>query len=221
MISDEIARASTYMLAMVLSLTLHEAAHALLAKLQGDSTAQDEGRLTLNPLVHLDPLGTIIIPLMGALTNTLVIGWAKPVPVNTHNLHNQRWGPVWVALAGPLTNLLLTLMLCIGLALYQKHLVEAVPPGSFFFPLLKLAFAMVSINAALAFFNLIPVPPLDGSALVEAVLPRNARQLWDSYVVPYGFMLLLVVMLTSGLPWVGKMAGAYIALARGVAARLV
>lgn len=214
---DEIAKASTYLLGMVLSLTFHEFAHAAVAKSQGDDTAQDEGRLTLNPAAHIDPLGTILIPLLGALTNTLVIGWAKPVPITASRMRNK-WSPVLVSLAGPGANLLICLILSIGLVVYQKSLTTVMPPESFFFPLIKLAYAMISMNAVLAFFNLIPVPPLDGAAMLEATLPPKGKDFYEAYVVPYGFMFLLLMMMTIGLPWIGRMASTYIAFCQGLAA---
>lgn len=220
-LAEEIAKASTYILGMVLSLTFHEAAHAAVAKSQGDTTAEDEGRLTLNPMAHIDPLGTILIPMLGALTNTMVIGWAKPVPIKISRMRNMKWSPLLVALAGPAANLLICLLLTMFLVGYQKSLTQLLPPGSFLFPFIKLASAMISMNAALAFFNLIPVPPLDGAAMLEATLPAAGREFYETYVVPYGFMLLLVIMMTVGLPWVGRMASFYIALCQALAYSLL
>ncbi len=179
-----------YILVVLLfSAILHEIAHGFSAKLQGDNTAEAAGRLTLNPLPHLDPFGSIILPLLLALpaffgAPVFIIGWAKPVPYNPNNLRNKKWGPALVALAGPLTNIFIALFF--GLMLRSVFLFSALPASFGVF----LA-VIVWINLLLAVFNLLPFPPLDGSKLLFAFFPyawSNAR-IW---LERNGFILLLI-----------------------------
>ena len=155
-------------IALILSIVLHEVAHGYAANWLGDPTARLSGRLNLNPLVHIDPLGSVIIPALLFLSNAgILFGWAKPVPYNPYNLRNQRWGEAIVAAAGPLTNILLALI-------FATLIRMAIPLGlssSF----IELASYIVFINILLAFFNLIPIPPLDGSKILESVLPYNLQ----------------------------------------------
>jgi Zn-dependent protease len=150
--------------AFVLSVVVHECAHGFMALWNGDTTARDRGRLTLNPLPHVDPIGSILVPGILMLAHSPVLfGWAKPVPINWANLRNPRDDSVKVALAGPASNLLL--------ALAFAALVRLAPESGFFAPLGVMGYAGVVINCALAFFNLIPIPPLDGSWVLMRFLP--------------------------------------------------
>lgn len=158
--------------ALLISLSTHEYSHALAAFLLGDGTAQRAGRLTLNPAAHVDPVGTIIIPLVqlvGAMAGTPIpiFGWAKPVPFNPYNLKYGKWGAVIVALAGPVSNFLLAFvyLLMMRVAIFGLHL----PAGNMLIIFLTV---LVMINVVLGVFNFIPVPPLDGSKLLHA--------LWDA-----------------------------------------
>jgi Zn-dependent protease len=157
--------------AFVLSVVVHECAHGLVALWNGDPTARDRGRLTLNPIPHVDPVGSLLLPLaLVLLRSPVVLGWAKPVPINWANLRNPRNDPVKVALAGPASNLLLAVAFAV--------LVRLAPaPGAsggvnaFLAPLAVMGYAGVVMNCALALFNLIPVPPLDGSWVLMRFLP--------------------------------------------------
>jgi Zn-dependent protease len=153
----------------IVSVALHEFAHGYAAFLQGDMTAKYAGRLTPNPLKHLDLVGSIIVPALLVLSGSPAFGWAKPVPYNPYNLRNRRWGEVAVAAAGPLANLILAVVF--GLA------ARAVGESSPFF---DFAFAVVIINVALALFNLMPVPPLDGSKILGGLLGRHGRWLVEA-----------------------------------------
>ena len=170
---------------LVLSAAIHEYMHAWMADRLGDSTARDLGRLTINPLAHLDWFGSVFLPLLLVFSNSpLVFGYAKPVPFNPYNLRDQKWGPAKVALAGPLGNFILAL--AFGLVLR-------------FVPALDLQLAtfisyIVFINLILMVFNLIPIPPLDGSKIFAAFLPYNL-QLKYFRLEPYGMMLVIFFML--------------------------
>ncbi|HCC22325.1 hypothetical protein A2480_02085 [Candidatus Uhrbacteria bacterium RIFOXYC2_FULL_47_19] len=153
------------LLALYVSLTVHEFSHAFSAYLQGDQTAQRSGRLTLNPLAHIDPVGTVLVPLLGALSGFPLIGWAKPVPFNPHNLKNSRWGSVAVALAGPISNFV---MAFVFLGLLRLAVINFALPQSNL--LVVFLFLLVTVNVVLGIFNFIPVPPLDGSKLLHALL---------------------------------------------------
>jgi Zn-dependent protease len=150
---------------LVVSVVLHELAHGLVADRLGDPTARLAGRLTLNPLPHLDPVGSVLLPAALAVSgSSFLFGWAKPVPFNPLHLRDRRWGPALVGVAGPLANVLLAAVAALGV----RHGV----PGT---PVLQ---AVVVINLVLAVFNLIPIPPLDGSRLVSPVLPRELRRVF-------------------------------------------
>jgi Zn-dependent protease len=173
-------------LALVLSITIHEFAHVLSAYLQGDQTGRLMGRLTLNPLKHLDPYGTIFMVL--SMLAGFGIGWGKPAPFNPNNLRNRRWGPFFVALAGPFSNI--GLVALFGYTL--RFLGPSLPDGNLLVTFLQV---MTLINAGLAAFNLLPVPPLDGSRILGAVLGE-----YNPLVVTlnrYGFLILLVLIVIA------------------------
>ncbi len=141
---------------LVLSVVTHECAHGVAALACGDTTARDQGRITLNPLPHIDPVGSVLLPLILAVTRApVMLGWAKPVPINPANFRDPRNAPVWVALAGPASNAVLAL---IGAAVARLA-----PDHGLFAPVRDIGIAAVVINLALGLFNLIPIPPLDGS----------------------------------------------------------
>lgn len=166
---------------IVFSSIIHEYCHAWAACAQGDFTAKNEKRLTLNPIPHLDMLGTVIIPLFLLFFANAFIGWAKPVPINPYNFKNQKWGIILVSLAGPASNLLIALIL--GLLIRFSV-----------FPFLVLPFGLiVYINIFLALFNLIPVPPLDGSKLLLDRLPKLEEKFSRSYV---GIFIALIIAIT-------------------------
>jgi Zn-dependent protease len=163
---------------IVLSATFHEYAHGFAAHALGDDTAKQMGRLTLNPIKHLDVWGTVVVPLLFILTAGSFIGWAKPVPYNPLNLRDKRYGSLKVAIAGPASNILIAIILGIALRFFNMTLIAADTTGAFAFELVvQLVAFIVYVNIFLALFNLIPVPPLDGSKIVFDLIPGSARVL--------------------------------------------
>jgi Zn-dependent protease len=167
---------------LMFSVIVHEVAHGYVALLNGDPTARLSGRIPLNPIPHIDPVGTILLPLILLLTGSrLLFGWAKPVPVNPSYFRNYRLGEVTCSFAGPASNLLLAVLFSFILRLGLGG------PG-----LMLLAYYGCTINIFLALFNLIPIPPLDGSHLVAAFLPYRLAQMYR-YLEPVGFIILLLL----------------------------
>ena len=168
-----------------MSVVVHEVSHGFVAEHLGDPTARLAGRLTLNPLKHIDPVGSIFVPLILIVSKApFVFGWAKPVPYNPHNLRNKRWGEAQVALAGPLSNILLALVF--GLLIRFILVLGISLPISFF----RITSTIVIVNLVLAFFNLVPVPPLDGSKILFAFLPARFI-IWRRTLESYGFILVI------------------------------
>lgn len=157
---------------IVLSATFHEYAHGFIAYKLGDSTAKDEGRLTLNPLAHIDLMGTVIIPLFLLFFGGIFIGWAKPVPYNPYNLRDQKYGSLKVGIAGPGANLLIALILGVFLR-FIPNLSPFFPPEADPLAAEMALSIIVYINIFLGFFNLIPLPPLDGSKVFMDLFPRS------------------------------------------------
>lgn len=181
---------------LLYAIVIHEVAHGWVARQLGDDTAYRMGRLTLNPLKHIDPIGTILVPLVLILTVGFAFGWAKPVPVNFNNLRNRRRDTILVAAAGPLANLLMA----IAWALIAK-LASLLPDSITMLtaPLILMSMFGMIINAILMVFNLIPIPPTDGGRIATSLLPpRLGYQL--SRVEPYGFLIILALLL-SGVIW--------------------
>lgn len=171
---------------LLFSVIVHEVAHGYLAWLNGDPTARLAGRVTLNPIPHIDPIGTILLPLLLLVTGSRVIfGWARPVPVNPANYSNSRLGEVTTSFAGPASNLLLATLFA-----FLLHL-KLGGPG-----LVLLAYYGCTINIFLALFNLLPIPPLDGSHLVAAFLPYRLLRLYR-YLEPVGFVIILLLFYTG------------------------
>ncbi len=179
---------------LLLSLTIHEAAHAVTANWYGDPTARHLGRISLNPAVHVDPVGTVILPLLGILAGGFVFGWAKPVPVNPANLRRPRQDFLVIAAAGPASNI----VLAIG-ASWLLAAVGLEAAGGWAGAVATFAFAMLQLNLLLAVFNMIPVPPLDGGNVLAGLLPEWLAEPYDRLVRPWGFVILLVLMATGGL----------------------
>jgi Zn-dependent protease len=176
---------------LLLSLSIHESAHAWAADRLGDPTGRALGRVTLNPLVHIDPIGTIVFPLVGFIAGGFIFGWAKPVPVNTANFKEPRTSHVMVAAAGPLSNIIAA----VGFLFLIKAVQFANPgdlSGTLWEPIALFFRAGLILNIILAVFNLIPIPPLDGSWILEGVLPNELSKL-VSMIRPYGFLLLLLL----------------------------
>lgn len=176
---------------LLISLTVHEAAHAWTADRLGDPTARVLGRVSLNPIVHIDLIGTVILPLLAAFSRLPLIGWAKPVPVNPRNLRYPRRDFMIVAAAGPISNLLQAVIAAIVLRAANAAMSAGVPAWAY--AVLTLA---VEINLLLAFFNLIPVPPLDGGNVLLGLLPPRAAVLY-SQLRQYGFIVLYALLLTG------------------------
>jgi Zn-dependent protease len=203
--------AAVEFIVLLLSLSVHESAHAFTADMLGDPTARYLGRVTLNPVVHADLFGTIIFPLIGLFTGGILFGWAKPVPVNPSKLRNPSRDYMLVAAAGPISNLLMALgcfaVLMIaktvspdGARLVRDVAYYGVPDGgnSILTPLAVVAFNGILLNIVLAVFNLIPVAPLDGAAVLSGLLPQSLASVIEQ-IQPYGFMILLG-LLYLGIP---------------------
>lgn len=183
--------------ALLFSLSLHESAHAWVADYLGDYTARYLGRVSLNPLVHADPIGTFVFPLIGYMTGMPVFGWAKPVPVNPLNLKNPKMDHLFIAAAGPASNIIAAAGFLLGLKLITGLFAFQVVTGHVvIYPLFVLFHASLMINVLLAVFNLIPIPPLDGSWILSGLLSDRFSELMDS-IRPYSFVL-LILLLWSG-----------------------
>lgn len=173
---------------VLLSITVHEVCHGYTAYLFGDPTAKNAGRLTLNPVRHIDPVGLLVLIITGMAG--MAIGWAKPVPVDPRYFKKPRMKMMWVSLAGPSANILLAIVT----AFLYKHF-GGVVSQTFFYPLVFMAQYLVMINVGLAVFNLIPIHPLDGSHIMEGLLPLKAAYSY-SKLRPYGFIILLLLIFT-------------------------
>ena len=189
-ISGIVQTITIYAIPVIFAITLHEAAHGYVAKYFGDATAYVQGRVTLNPLKHIDPVGTILIPLvLAVLPFGFVFGYAKPVPVSFGNLRNPKRDMIWVALAGPGANLIQALLwLAIGTAITRAGIREP-----FFAQVVE---AGVIVNCVVFAFNLVPVPPLDGGRVVMGLLPTRASIAYGR-IEPYGFFVVLALVATG------------------------
>ena len=178
-----------WIIPVLFAITLHEAAHGWIASKFGDHTARMMGRVTLNPVKHIDPVGTILVPAALLIMSTgFIFGWAKPVPINFRALRSQKSGMIWVALAGPGANFLMA----VGWVLV------AIISINFNIPiLLKMAGIGIFFNILLAVFNLLPIPPLDGSRVISALLPRPLASKYGQFE-QYGFLILLGLMYIGG-----------------------
>lgn len=178
---------------LVVAVILHEISHGVVALWFGDDTAKKAGRLTLNPLPHIDPFGSIILPAFGAVTGIPVIAWAKPVPVNPNRMRNPRRDMLWVGLVGPFTNFaLMGAGAFVARSLYQSYTFH--PASLVDYPLLfQIAFTFALANLFLGVFNLLPIPPLDGSSLLERVLPASWLPHWYRFR-PYGMLVLFALI---------------------------
>lgn len=185
-----IQKISVYALPVLFAITLHEAAHAYVAKYWGDSTAYNLGRVSLNPLRHIDLVGTILLPLMCLAVGGFLFGWAKPVPVRFGNLRNVRAGMRWVAAAGPLANFAMAVLwvLLFKLAVVMNNAYSE--------PLALMSQAGIGINVVLMVLNLMPLLPLDGGRIVESLLPPGLAYQY-SRIEPYGMWVLLALVVTG------------------------
>jgi Zn-dependent protease len=189
------------MIALIIALTLREATRALTAKILGDRTPELDGRLTLNPVPHIDPVGTLLFPFIGALLGGFIFGWAKPVHVDPRYFKNPKWGHIIVAASGPASSFLFTFVALIGM-----QLMSGAQEGSVLIGFYRLFEQLAWISAILAVFNLLPVYPLDGGTIVYELLPYEGKRKYEEYVIPYGSFALLGLMLLGGLNWLGYVA---------------
>ena len=187
-----IQKIAVYALPVLFAITLHEAAHGYVARHFGDVTAYATGRISLNPLRHIDLVGTVIVPLVSLLVADILFGWAKPVPVNFSNLRNPKQDMLWVAAAGPFSNLVMALGWAVALKLGA-----GLAPGNFASTWLVLVGACgVFVNVIFMVLNLLPLPPLDGGRIVVSLLPH--RMAWRfAQIERFGFIILIVLLLTG------------------------
>jgi len=171
---------------VLFSITVHEVCHGYAAYRLGDPTAKLAGRLTLNPIKHIDIVGLLVLFI------TRMIGWAKPVPVDPRYFKNPRKDMMWVSLAGPASNLVLAVVFAVIFKLFG-----GIIAGSYLYPLSYMIRIMIMINVGLAIFNLIPIPPLDGSHILEGLLPHEMASTYSRLMAPYGFIILLVLIFSG------------------------
>ncbi len=179
-----------YALPVIFAITVHEAAHGYVAKYFGDMTAYNEGRISLNPIKHIDPFGTILLPALTIMLGGILFGWAKPVPVNFANLRNPKKDMLWVAAAGPASNFIMAIIWVFVI----KFAINA--PESIAYPLSMMGKAGISINIVLMVLNLLPLPPLDGGRIAVSLLPNELAQKF-SQLERYGFIILIVLLFTG------------------------
>lgn len=186
--------------AILLALTIHEFAHGWVAYRLGDTTAADAGRLTFNPLAHLDPFGALML-MFGPF------GWARPVPVNILNLRNRRQGVFWVSAAGPLSNILLAV--AVGLFVRFSGVLSVLPESSATGYVGKFILLLVTLNLGIAFFNLLPIPPLDGSKILLSLLPHQHAQTYMRFAAraPQVFLILIMVEWVLNIPTISLILG--------------
>lgn len=187
-----------YIVALLFSITIHEVSHGVVANNLGDPTAKNLGRLTLNPLKHLDMFGSIILPLLTLTLGGFLFGYAKPVPYNPYNLNDKKWGPAKIALAGPASNIILAVLLGLTLRFLPDVFSSALVP--------QFLATAVMMNLFLAVFNLFPVPPLDGHWILMTVLPASFNWL-KNILYQQSFLILLIVLFfifPLVVPWIGK-----------------
>ncbi|MGE5162024.1 MAG: site-2 protease family protein [Betaproteobacteria bacterium] len=188
---DIIQKIAVYAIPVIFAITVHEAAHGYVARMFGDNTAYVLGRVTLNPIKHIDPLGTIVIPIAMVLLTGFMFGWAKPVPVDWGSLRKPKRDMIWVAAAGPGVNLVMAVIW----ALVYRTLSAAGVEESYFY---YVAQAGIAVNLVFMALNLLPIPPLDGGRIVSGLLPTRMSIAY-SRIEPYGLFILLGLMFTGAL----------------------
>jgi len=183
---------------LLFSLSVHESAHAWTALMEGDPTAQSRGRISLNPLVHIDIIGTVVMPLLMIFTGIPAIGWAKPTPVDPRYFKNVRRGQIIVSGAGPASNLLLALLFTAGLFVAVRVISE--PSATH--PAILFLLIGVQLNVLLAVFNMVPLPPLDGSHILQWALPNGLGHRYIRAIAPYGGYILLALVVSGAFRYV-------------------
>ena len=197
MLGLDLGQLATIFAVLIFSLSVHESAHAWAAWRLGDSTAQRLGRISLNPMMHVDPVGTLLLPLIAFTTGAPIIGWAKPVPVNPQHLERPRRDFLYIAAAGPISNVILAALASVVMRMVPVSPIEiGIGTG---LPVWGIAATAFELNLLLAVFNMVPVPPLDGGNVLAGLLPSGLAHLFDRVVRPWGFLLLYALLLTGAL----------------------
>ncbi|MFM8393498.1 MAG: site-2 protease family protein, partial [Acidobacteriota bacterium] len=195
MLNLDPGRIIIWFVVFLLSLTVHECAHAWAAERSGDATGRYLGRVTLNPIPHIDIFGTIIFPLIAITTGGWMFGWAKPVPFNPYNLRDRRAGEIAIALAGPLSNFLLAaIFVLIYKFVFQSSILSIEFMGDLAQPVHTLVDIGITLNVILGVFNLIPIPPLDGHHILRNLLPESLAEMYAQIPSWMGFMLLFLLV---------------------------
>ncbi len=206
--STKIGEFIMFMVALIFSLSVHESAHAWMSNQFGDDLARLQGRISLNPLAHVDPIGTLLFPAIAFFTSVPLIGWAKPTPVNPLAWRNKRVANFWVSIAGIICNFIIAIVAGVVIrVLFQMHLVRLETDGYRLFAhpygdsliadgALQLLTTFFWLNVALGVFNLVPIPPLDGSKVLSSILPESFESGFEA-LERFGFLLLFVLMFTG------------------------
>lgn len=208
---ESLAMGLTTYVVLLFSLSVHESAHAWMAHKLGDDTALREGRVSLNPLVHIDPIGTVLLPLLQIFTGLLLIGWAKPTPYDPANFRRDvtmRSGHMLVAGAGPVSNLILAVLFTLAFFVIVRTGVIEDPRN----PVVTMVGLGIQMNVILALFNLVPIPPLDGSKVASYGLPGSLGERYDRVMEPYGYIILLVLFATGILGLVLRPVASFVIL---------
>jgi Zn-dependent protease len=193
-----------FMVALLFSLSVHETGHALVSYWFGDDLAKSRGRISMNPAAHIDPIGTLLFPIVSFFTGAALLGWAKPVPVNPLAWRNKRVANFWVSIAGIIGNLMIALFAAILIRILLASGVISYLGGQLFLnsdltvivPIWKFIFTLFTLNIGLAIFNLLPIPPLDGGGILQSILPDSFGDFLEN-LNQFGFILLFVLVMTG------------------------